>query len=278
MTRISFWCAALLTIQGLEVFAGGENETAGARSHALGNASVSLVDGWSVTNNQGALGLLDQYFLGAAYESRYFLPEAGFAAFSFAGPLGGGSIGVVAHSYGYATYRDNRMGLSYGRKLSELISLGVQLNYSEVRIAGNYGRSASLVAEIGMLVTPNEKWRIGAHLYNPTRSRLAEFDDERIPTVLSLGTSYIFSEKVRWMLEVEKGLDQPVNFQTGIEYEPVDHFFLRTGYSTLNGSFGFGLGYKWNNMLIDISNQWDQSIGFGATLSLGYAFGKRKTS
>lgn len=267
-----------LVLNASFLYAGGNNETAGARSHALGNASVGLVDGWSTTNNVGALGLLNQYYVSSAFESRYFLPEAGFAALSFAGPLGGGSIGLVGHSYGYASYRETRVGLGYGRKLSDYIALGVQVNYVQVRIANDYGQASNVVGEVGMLVTPNEKLSIGMHVYNPTRSTLADFDDERMPTLLSLGVSYSFSDQVRWVAEVEKDLDNPVNLQSGLEYQPVDNLFLRAGYSTLSGSFAFGLGYQWKGLIFDISNQWDQNVGFGATASLGFSFGQRKKS
>ena len=256
--------------------AGGNNETAGARSHSLGNASVALVDPWSPTNNVGALGRLDVYSFSSAYESRYFLPEAGFAALSFAAPLGGGSLGIIAHSYGYAAYRESRIGLGYGRKLSELVSLGVQINYVQVRIANDYGASANAVGEVGMLITPNEKLSIGIHIYNPTRSLLADYDRERIPSILRLGLGYAFSEKVRWVGQVEKDMDLPINLQSGLEYQPVESVFLRAGYATLSGSFAFGLGYRWKGISLDLSNQWDQNVGFGATASLSYQFGSRK--
>lgn len=265
-----------LSLVFVTLYAGGNNETSGARSTGIGGASVSAIDMWSVANNPGALGLIDKYNLGVAYESRYFLPEAAQKAATFNGPLGGGSMGVVAHSFGYAGYQDNRFGISYGRKLSEYLSLGVQLNYVQVNIGNGYGSRGAAVAELGMMIMPNDKITFGAHLYNPTRAKLADFDNERIPTNLSIGGNYKFSEKVRLLTEIEKGLDLPMNIMAGIEYAPIDRLFLRTGLSTLAGSFAFGLGYQWNNIVIDISNQWNQNLGFGATASIGYTFGKRK--
>jgi len=100
----------------LSMKAGGNNETAGARSSGLGGASVMISDQWSSSNNPGALGLIDRYFVGVAYESRYFIPEASYKGLTFAAPLGGGTIGIVGHSFGYASYNDNRLGVSYAMK------------------------------------------------------------------------------------------------------------------------------------------------------------------
>ena len=94
--------------------AGNGVETGGARSQALGNAWVALVDQWSVYNNPGAIGLINTHCIATSYESRYFLPEAGFAGISYIAPLGGGSIGLMGQTYGYSAYRSSRFGLSYG--------------------------------------------------------------------------------------------------------------------------------------------------------------------
>tara|TARA_B110000046_G_scaffold179070_1_gene207771 strand:+ start:812 stop:1012 length:201 start_codon:yes stop_codon:yes gene_type:complete len=43
----------------------------------------------------GAIGLINQFSVAVAYESRYFFPEASSKALAFSAPLGGGSIGIV---------------------------------------------------------------------------------------------------------------------------------------------------------------------------------------
>ena len=260
----------------LSMKAGGNNETAGARSSGLGGTSVMISDQWSSSNNPGALGLVDRYFFGVAYESRYFIPEASYKALTFAAPLGGGTIGIVGHSFGFASYNDNRLGVSYARKLSDYISLGVQLNYMQVNIGDIYGQRSAVTGEVGALVTPNEKVAIGVHLVNPTRAKLADYDDERIPTLLKIGVGYSFSDKVKLVAQVDKDLDLPINGRMGIEYEPIEDFFMRTGFSTLNRSYAFGIGYSWRGIILDVSNQWSQQLGFGATASLAYSFGNRK--
>lgn len=258
------------------LIAGGNNEIHGARSVAMGGAAVSTIDIWSTSNNPGALGLLDQFGIGVSYESRHLLPEAGLKSFALAAPVSGGTFSLVGHSYGYASFSDNRLGVAYARKLAKYLSVGVQLNYVNTQIGDVYGSRSTMVAELGALMKPNDKISLGVHLYNPTRQKLADFDNERIPTILSVGGDYKFSEKVSMALQVDKDLDLPINLRSGIEYAPVEQIFIRAGYATLNSSLGFGIGFIWNNVGIDIATNWNQQLGSSASASLSYYFGKRK--
>lgn len=259
-----------------QISASGGNETQGARSQALGGASLTLADEWSSTNNPGAIGLVDRYAFGLGYETRFFLPEAGLRSVSAVMPLGGGSVGIVGHNYGFAGFANNRIGLSYGRKLSEYVSLGVGLNYVQTRMGDVYGSRSNVVGEVGMLVMPNERITIGAHIYNPTRSKLSDVFDERIPTLLRIGGQYTFSEKVSAMTEIEKDIDLPVNLKTGIEYNPAEEIFIRVGFATLQTSLGFGVGYRWKDLQADVSANWNQNLGYSSAISIAYRIGNRK--
>lgn len=266
----------LLNLFGFNVAASGGNETQGARSQSLGGASSTLIDAWSATNNVGGIGLMSNYSVAVGYETRFFLPEAGLSSLSFVAPLGGGSIGLIGHNYGYAGFANTRIGLSYGRVLSKYFALGVGLNYVQTRMGDVYGSRSNVVGEIGMVVTPAEKVRLAATLYNPTRSKLADFDDERIPTSLRIGGQYKFSEKVFAVVELDKDTDLPINIKSGIEYSPVEAFNIRLGFATLQSSLGFGIGYSWNKLEANVSANWNQSLGYSTAISLGFGFGERK--
>lgn len=266
----------MVLLAAAPAFANGGNETQGARSASMAGASVTLVDAFSTTNNVGALGLVDQYHMAVAYESRFFLPEAAMKSVTVATPLGDGTLGLVGHTYGYAGYANNRVGLGYARKLADFISLGVQLDYVQFRMGDIYGSRSALVGEVGLLVMPSEHIRLGAHIYNPTRTKLADFANERIPTSLRIGGQYIFSEKVSAVMEVDKSIDYPVNLKSAVEYSPAKSVFLRVGYATAQTSYGFGCGFLWKGFVVDMAASWNQNLGYSSSLSLGYTFGNRK--
>lgn len=257
-------------------FASGGNETQGARASALGGASVTLADAWSTTNNPGVLGVLNHCYAAVAYENRFFLPQVGMRSISFAAPLASGTIGLIGHNYGFAGYANNRVGLGYGRKLSDFISIGVQVDYVQIRLGDIYGSRSTLVGELGMLVMPTDKIRIGAHLYNPTRSKLADYDDERVPTSLRIGGQYFFSEKVSIAAELDKDTDLKLNIKSGIEYIPVESLFIRVGFATAQNTFNLGFGYKWNGLQADVSANVSQNLGYSSAIALSYQFGNRK--
>lgn len=267
---------ALVSLLVAQVMAQGGNETQGARANALAGASLTLQDGWAANNNVATLGLIDEFNIGAAYESRFFLPEAGLGSVALSAPLAGGSIGIIGHNYGYGGFNQNRIGLGYGRKLSDYFSLGVQLDYLQTQLGDVYGSRSNIVAEIGMLITVNEKVSLAAHVFNPTQARFADYDDERIPTSLRIGGQYRFSEKVMAVMELDKDIDLPLNIKSGLEYHPVEPIFIRLGFATAQQALAFGLGYRWQSVSADVSANWNQILGFSSGVSLGYAFGSRK--
>lgn len=273
MTR--FTCLFLSLCLSLLAQASHDNETQGARAKSLGGSGVTLVDGWSGVNNQGALGLIDEWNFAAAYQNNFLLPELGLKALAVTAPVGNGAFSLTGHSFGYSQYTENRIGLGYGRQLSDKLALGVQLNYCDTRIGDVYGNRGTIVAEIGILVMPSDRIRVGAHVYNPTRSKLADFDDERIPSILNLGVDYRFSDKVLGIMQIEKDIDRPINVKSGIEYQPVDNFDIRIGFESAQRSLAFGFGYQVKGILIDLSAHWNQTLGYGTTASLGYVIQKK---
>jgi len=265
-------CALLVAQLGLAQTGIG----AGAKSVALGGASTVLSDVWSVSSNPGALGKLEGYGVGVAYQNQFFLPQMSAKGVSVGIPIGTGTIGVSTHSYGYKSFSQNRVGLAYAQQFSEYFSLGVQFNYFDVNIGDVYGRSGNLVADVGLLVTPSENIRLGVHLFNPTRARLAAFDDERFPSALRVGGMYVFSDKVSLLGEVEKSIDLPAAIKGGVEYKPLSAFAVRLGFNSLHADLSLGVGVLHKGITIDIASTWNPTLGSGGCVSLGYQFGQRK--
>ena len=71
-----------------------------------------------------------------------------------------------------------------------------------------------------------ENLYVGAHMYNPTRSKIADYDDERIPTIMRIGLGYNFADKVFLSVETEKDLVNKAIFKAGIEYDFLKHIYL----------------------------------------------------
>ena len=249
----------------------------GARSAALGHASVTLQDIWSTRNNQGCLGFLRQAQFGAFYENRFFIKELTQSGFAAIVPVKKGTFGVCYSSLGYKLYRESQLSLSYGIKLSESISAGVAFDYLNTKIADTYGQSHALTGSFGITAKLLPQVIIATHIYNPFRAKITDYNHEKIPTIFKIGAQYIFSKKVCLLIEAEKASGKTINVKAGIEYMPAKLVYIRAGASSSPTQAAFGLGVNYKGLKIDLSSLYHSILGLSPQIGLSYAFGKVKT-
>lgn len=249
------------------------NPHLGARAAALSNAVVSQQDVWSVHHNQAGMAFLEDPEVGISYESRFALRELATKGLVAALPTKFGTFGLNVSQFGYSQYNETKLGVGYARKLAEHVSAGVQLNYLMVSFAeGPYGNRGVLNAELGLQAELTEELTLGAHIFNPTNAKIADYDDERLPVIVRIGADYRFSEKFFTSVEVQKDIDREAQFRVGLEYQVAEIFFLRGGIGTepFQSSFGFGMLYK--DLKLDIATAYHNVLGYSPQASLGYAF------
>jgi len=263
-------CTFISTIS----FAGNEDYPIGARSAAMGNASVSLSDVWSAHHNQAGLGFVRDISAGVSYENRFLIKEISVRGGAVALPVKGGTFGLCITNFGFNLYSENKYSLSFAKAFGNKFSMGIAMDYLTTRIAEGYGSKGMLAAEIGMQAKPIKGLTIGAHVFNPTRAKINNYNNERMPTILRIGADYSFSEKVTLAIETQKDIQYKAEFKAGLEYRAVKEFYLRMGVSTnpTLSSFGFGLNLK--NFKVDFSGNYHQTLGFSPQLGLTYTFAK----
>jgi hypothetical protein len=250
----------------------------GARSASLANASVALEDVWAFHHNPGALASIDRFSAGVCYENRFLLRELQSQGMVAAQPLKTGVISIGAQFSGYELYRTQKVGVGYSLKMSEKLSGGVQLNYQGLRLPENYGSRNSVTAEAGVIGSITDEWKIAASVFNIGRSRLSEFADDRFTTLMRLGTSYKVSDKALFLLEAEKNLEYRLRGKLGVEYKPIEPFFIRFGAATAPVEISFGFGYRYKGFQLDLGSAYHQVLGWSPHFSFTYQSGKRKGS
>lgn len=250
-----------------------DNYLAGARSSAMACASTTLTDVWGCFHNQAALANLQNITAGFSFDNRFGISNLSTKGFALGVPSKKGTFGFSATVFGYNVYNEKKAGLAYAKKFGEKISAGVQLNYLNTFIADEYyGSKSTYAVEGGLLAEPIKNFKIGAHIFNPTRAKLAEYADERITTVIRVGASYKFFEKTLWSIEEEKDIDQPAVFKSGIEYHIIEILFLRVGVGTNPTIASFGFGLKYRQFTLDAASSYHQVLGFSPAFSLSYEF------
>lgn len=243
----------------------------GSRSHALGNASVAIDDIWAYHHNPANLVSVKKMGFGLSYENRFLLKELQSQGFVVALPLKVGVISLGLQSFGFKNFRTNRLGVGYSMKLADFLSCGVQLNYHQVRLTDAYGRKDALTAELGLRANITDNWKVAFSVFNLTRTKISEFGEDRLTTLMRFGTQYTFSEKVMFVAELEKNIEFPVRFKTGIEYSPIRKLFLRGGFATQPIELSAGLGYRFKEQFqLDLGSAYHQILGWSPNFSFTY--------
>lgn len=262
----------LMLLRGPDILASYDNYPLGARFAAMRNASVMLPDLWSVSHNQAGLGWIQNLSIGFHHENKFIIPEYALQSLAVAVPTRPGTIGLSYSYFGYSKYHESKVGLSFGRTLGKYLSAGIQLDYLNTFIADDYGSQGTLAVEAGIIGKPFDFLYIGAHVFNPTRSKISTYDEEPVPTIIRVGLGVQLFEMVFLGIETEKELDhKPIN-KVGIEFEPINNLFLRAGISTNPTQSSFGIGYSLKGFRADIAFTVHQQLGLTPHFTLMYAF------
>jgi hypothetical protein len=245
-----------------------ENNIISGKSAAMANASVTITDIWSIYHNQAGLGYLENISIGAFHQSGY-VKEQNLQGIAFAYPTKTGTIAASYSYYGYSQYSEMQAGLAFGRNFSKYFSVGIQINYLQTHISGNYGNANSVNFEVGILSQPIDNLFIGAHVYNPSQSKIGE---DKMPTIFNLGASYMFSEKVLFAIGTEKDIEHDAIFKTGIDYRLIDFVSIQAGISTNPSKYSFGIGFHYKTIDAHVGFLKHQTLGFTPSFTISYGF------
>lgn len=249
-----FWFAS--------AFTQSDNWPLGTRAASMGNAFVAESELWSVHHNQAGLGFYPYFTVGFHHENKFIVDEYNLHALALTVPVKKGSFGFSYSYFGYQVYNETKAGLAYGKQFGNGFSAGVQINYHYNYIEGEYGNRSALSFEGGIQYKPGEQICIGAHISNPTRSRISANLQDTIPTYFNVGFSYYPFTNFRLNLQVNKRLDYDYRLLAGTEYMFIENLFFRLGYMTNPNQLTFGLGYKLNKISADIGFTNHSILGF----------------
>jgi len=262
----------ILSLQVNLLIASNDNYPFGGRAAGMGNAAVTLYDFFAVSHNQAGLAKMNHMAAGVYFENRFLVEELSFGAGAFVLPTQSGVLGISFTYFGFELYNETKIGLAYARDFGDRFSTGLQLNYHNTGIGENYGNKGNLTVEMGFIFQLTDQLSLGAHLFNPTRAKIGEFADERIPTIFKTGLSYTFSEKVIMAGEVEKSINKNPSLKAGIEYRITDPVYVRVGVGTQPATNAFGFGLQLGNLNLDLATSYHHILGYSPQLSFIYHF------
>lgn len=245
----------------------------GARSSGLANASACLQDEWSLFNNVAGLASQENTAASFTYDA-----QPGFAPFNkmagvFAMHIKPGVAGIGLFRFGDDLYSEQIICVGFANTFG-LASLGVKVNYIQYTSSG-FGTKGVFSVSFGGIAKLTEKIFIGAHVVNINQPDISKTESEKLPTTLILGVGAQITSQTFFTTELEKDLNYPLKWKTGIEYKPFKKFSARTGFSVNPESIFFGFGFRPKRFSLDYAYQHNFVIGSRHQATVGYTFNRK---
>lgn len=242
-----------------------------AQSMAMGGVGVSFAGAHSIWRNQGGLAGLSGPTLIAMGEQPFLLSEIRSVAAGAAFPTASGTFALSVDYFGFDAFNQQQIGLAYGRRLLDEVSIGARFLYLNTRIP-DYGQRGHLTFEVSLLAEVLPELTLGAQIHNPLQLEVTE--NETLPTIFALGLTWQPSEDVLISSEVEKDIDFPARVKIGIQYRLIEAFSLRVGVGANPTSPSFGLAYQFDNGLsLNVASSHHPYLGFTPGFDVTYCFG-----
>lgn len=245
----------------------------GARAMGMGFSSSTSTDEWSLFNNVGGLGKVNQAGANFAYEIRPALIGANRLAASILTPIKIGTVGMGLFRFGDDVYSEHLVSLGFGSSVGNT-SLGTKVNYIQYQ-AESFGTNTATSIDFGGVTQITSQISVGAYITNLTQSKLIGTDGERLPTKLVAGLGLRPSEKIFIATEIEKDLDYQAAWRSGLEYAIYKKVFFRTGFNMSPNAAYFGLGAQKRNLKVDCAIKFNQLTGTAQQASAIYFFSSK---
>lgn len=270
------WFLLLTGVSWLQAAAAGERLPAGARSAAMGGASVALQGFWSVFNNPAGMNGLSGPAAGLYADNRFFVRELTGSRVGAVVPAGHASFGIALGWTGTGLYGELEGGLRVALQLARGFSAGVSADYLQVRIAEGYGSGHYATCGFGLAYSGPGGFSAGIHLLNPLSLSPHTVPPARLLPVLCCGLAQNIGGNATVSAEVEKDQEHPLILRVGAELRLAGNAFARVGASTGPAVLTFGCGFAPGKLVIDVSAGYHPALGFSPGLSLVYSFSKSR--
>jgi len=239
--------------------------SAGAGEAGSGYTCIMKNGFWSSFHNQALLADNHSLSFGFNYENRFSINQLGIRTAGVIIPSGKTSLGIFYSHFGYSDFQRNMTGLACGLKLSEKMSAGAQLDYFAEMAPGEYEDIHLVTGEAGIIFTATENSIIGIHLFNPVPNSIRKSD---MPVTLRFGAGTKLNNLFFAGAEAEMSSGENIILRTGFEYEAAKKFWIRSGFSTENNSFSFGVGCLAKFVKIDLAFSSHERLGITSSASL----------
>jgi hypothetical protein len=246
----------------------------GARQISLSNSDAALSnDVFTLFNNPAGLAQMNWREGGIFYSPAPFgFSELANGFFAYNEPFDFGSIAIGGMTYGFDLYRENKILVGVSYNYLDRFFAGVAFNYHSVSIK-NYGSDAAFYLNAGGLIYITDFLRWGFYVSNLNRASFSR-DDDQIPVTLLSGLSYDIIPDLSLNASVEKDLNFNASFLAGIDYNLIEYFSVRTGFSSQPSKYSAGVGINYSFINLDYALISHPDLGLTHQAGLIFTFGE----
>ncbi|SHG75834.1 hypothetical protein SAMN04488109_1711 [Chryseolinea serpens] len=246
----------------------------GAPAAGCAYASSCTRDEWALFNNVAGLADVKNTTAAFTYNAVPSFKLFNRMAAAVAVPVRFGVAGVGVYRLGNDLYNEQLLTAGFSNTFG-LASLGIRVNYVQYNAAG-FGTKGAFSLSFGGIATLTPALSVGAHIINLNQPVLSKADGERLPTVVCAGIGLKVAPQTRITTEVEKDLDYPLLWKTGLEYRFQKKVFFRTGFAFHPNAGFFGFGFKPKTLSIDYAFQYTGSRGAHHEATVAYVFNRKQ--
>jgi hypothetical protein len=172
---------------------------------------------------------------------------------------------------GNPMYQQANLGLAYGRKLSDVINIGMELKYDNISIP-NYGKAGIITVAGGGCWQLGKGICSGIYFQRAVKSKFGIDKEEQWPGLYSLAFGYDVSPRFFMGLEFEKTEDRPVSVNSWMQYHVAEQVSVSIGLASANTMIVAGVTYLLRSFELAIMSAYDQQLGVSPSLRTVFYF------
>ncbi len=241
----------------------------GTRSFALGETGLGFQDINAAYTNPAGLQGLSAFSIQASVARPFSIPELSQVQLAAASNLSTTDfLFATVAAKGNSDFRQSRISIGYGRKLTDDLSVALELETLLLFIRG-YGNDLAIGYSISFQHRPFDQLIIGAHIHNPVP---VTKEGAVVPkSTFSVGLAYLISDIVSINTEIFKDTQFKFRFKSGLEYKVHPAFTVRFGATTNPTQLHFGVGWDVRDRnVIDFSIGYQTLLGLTPSVGISY--------
>jgi len=247
-------------------------ESTGPNSTAMAGLNANNIDVWAINYNVGQLENIEGNTIGISFYQPFLLNDFSTANLVAAIKTSKGVFGLNYANYGNEFYQINTTGIGYSMKLGENLSGGVKLNYHHINAGDFYNNKSIVSTDFGLAANLTNELHIGLSVLNPTFSKVDDYANERVPTIMQFAAGYHFSDDLVLQAGVKKDMSYPLSFMTGIQYQPTEKVSIRGGIGTNPSLASLGINVQLKKLRLVFATQIHQILGWSPDFGIVYQF------